>query len=42
MKRFHHGFLVNLQNRTITHGGCRPHAESLARNRTFAEKLPLT
>jgi hypothetical protein len=42
MKRFHHSSLVDSQNRTIRHSGCRVHAERLARQRTFAEKVSLT
>jgi hypothetical protein len=42
MKRFHHGFLVDSQNSTIRHCGCRTHADGWARKRTFAEKIFLT
>jgi hypothetical protein len=42
MKRFHHGFLVDSQNSTIRHCGCRTHADGWARKRTFAEKVSLT
>src|SRR5580658_794314 len=42
MKRLHHGFLVDVQNSAIRHCGRTAHADSLARERTFTEKVPLT
>lgn len=39
MKRVHHDFLADPQNRAIGHGCGRTHAESLARKRAFTEKI---
>jgi len=39
MKRFHHGVLVDSQNRAIRQRGGRAHAENLAGKRTLAEKV---
>src|ERR1700724_837906 len=41
VERKHHSLPVNLQKFAVRHCGCRPHAESLARKRTFSEKLSL-
>src|ERR1700693_3254926 len=41
VKRKHHRLPVDLQKVAVGHCGCRPHAESLARKRTFSEKLSL-
>src|ERR1700680_4820530 len=41
VKRKHHCLPANLQKFAVRHCGCRPHAESLARKRTFSEKLSL-
>src|SRR5258708_22207278 len=39
VERKHHCIPVDLQKFAVRHCGCRPHAESLARKRTFSEKL---
>ena len=39
VQRFHHGFLVDSQNRAIRNRGCGAHAERLACERTFAEEV---
>jgi hypothetical protein len=41
VESLHHRFLVDAQKSAIRHGGRTAHAESLARERTFAEKVSL-
>ena len=41
MQRIHHGFLVDPQNLAIRHGRGGAHAQKLARQGTFAKKIPL-
>src|ERR1700738_3052135 len=41
VERKHHRLPVDLQKFAVGHCGCGPHAESLARKRTFSEKLSL-
>src|ERR1700694_4569946 len=41
VERKHHCLPIDLQEFALRHCGCRPHAESLARKRTFSEKLSL-
>jgi hypothetical protein len=41
VKRKDHCLLINLQKLAGRHGGCRSHAESLTRKRTFSKKLSL-
>ena len=42
VERKHHCLLVDLQKFAVRYCGGRPHAESLARKRTFSEKISLT
>src|SRR5882762_2485522 len=41
VERKHHCLPVDLQKFAVRDCGCRPHAQSLARKRTFSEKLSL-
>src|SRR6266851_2513502 len=41
VERKHHCLPVDLQQFAVRHCRCRPHAESLARKRTFSEKISL-
>src|SRR5450759_1833943 len=42
MKRSHHGFLVDSQNRAIRHCGCSQHAKRLAKQANFTEEVSVT
>ena len=42
VKRLHHRLFVDAQYRAIRHGGCRPHADSLASKATFPEEITAT
>src|ERR1700724_3901243 len=41
VERKHHCLPIDLQEFALRHCGCRPHTESLARKRTFSEKVSL-
>ena len=42
VKRFHHRFLVNSQNRALYHGNRRSHAQRLAGKAAFTAKIAAT